>query len=164
MCDDRGAAVVLDARYEFTGFYLRSGRTLGWDEIRQTRYWQLVSAPLEARPRDGGRTWRYAEPDAQVRRFMALIDSLVDHGYVPLPRSRVLDGFDRRAPVHVEVDTDGARNTVEYTGRPFAGLITVIRYGPYYSALNGLHRLAALHYLRDAGAFRYGRVLTLRVG
>lgn len=164
MCDDRGVAVVLDARYEFVELYLRKRRTLILDEIQRTEYWKFICAPLDARPRDGGRTWQYADPASQVNRFMALIDSLVDKGYLASWRACALDQFEEFAPPHGEVDGQGSENRVVYAGRRFAGFITVIRHGEYYSALNGLHRLAVLKYLQDVRAFKRSRVLTMRVG
>lgn len=163
-CDDHRVAVVMDARYRFVDLYLERRGALGLDEIRQTDYWRFISAPLEQRPREGGRTWRYADPEAQAERFMRLIESILKHGYVVRKRSVLLDEFERGAPLHVETNGLGGENRVDYIGRSFAGLITVVRHGEYYSAWNGLHRLAILKRFRDGGLFREHRILTMRVG
>lgn len=164
MCDARGVAVVLDARYEFIDMYVGDRRAIGLEEIRRTDYWKFVSAPLDQRPRDGGRTWQYADPEAQAKRFMRLIDSVLRYGYVVRKRSALLDEFEREAPLHVETDGEGVEKPVDYTGRSFAGLISVVRHGEYYSAWNGLHRLAILKRFRDGGAIRRDRILTIRIG
>jgi len=163
MCDARGVAVVLDARYAFIDLYMRHEGRLGTAQIRDSEYWRLISLPIGTCPRDGGPTWQYADPDAQAERFMALIASVLQYGYVRSPQSPVVLRFEDESASHVEVDAAGNTNRLHYGGRQFAGLMTVLRHRTYYSVLNGLHRLTLLKYLRDTR--RGSRVVpVLKVG
>ncbi len=163
MCDENGVAVVLDARYAFTDLYLERNGRLDDRDTQRTRYWQYITAPLSAHPRDGGATWQYSDPQLQVQRFMVLIRSLREHGY-RWRDTRFLNRFEQEAAPHCERNSAGAEQQVNYIGRRWAGVLSVVRHGSYYSVLNGLHRLAVLKYLRDHGGLVPGRVLTVRVG
>ncbi len=163
MCDEQGNAVVLDARYEFADRLIRSDMRLESSDLQSTRYWQYITASLSARPRDGGATWQYLDPGAQVIRFRHLIHSLRTHGYHWQDQA-FLDDFEHEAPPHLEQDADGKERHVDYRGRPGAGFITVVKHGGFYSALNGLHRLAVLKYLSDNGGSIPSEIPVLRTG
>ena len=163
MCDEQGRAVVLDARYEFADLLIRREMRLEGSLLEATRYWQYITAPLSERPRDGGATWQYSNPGAQVLRFMLLINSLRTHGY-QWNEQTLLDDFEAKTPPHIEIDAQGKESPVDYTGRQGAGFISVVKHGDFYSALNGLHRLAVLKYLRDHGSAIPAEIPVLRVG
>lgn len=151
-CDQSGRFVSLEERFEFTELVVRRNYEPSDDEIKSTGYWQLLNVPIEECPREGGATWVYKEPWAQVTRFLQLIQSLVDHGYATEEKSEVVISFESTAPPHLELQ-NGKTVHVRYEDRSYHGLLLVEILNGSYHCRNGNHRLAALACMQDLGLF-----------
>ena len=158
-CDNSGRFVGLQYRYDFTSLVLNKDHSLAETDIRATDYWEFLNVPLTRTPHDGGAKWVYHDPWAQVQRFIQLIRSLRQHGYITEQQSEPITTFDTTAPPHLEVDAEGMIVNVSYKDRAFQGLISVRRFNKTYHCWNGHHRLAALACMHDRGDYKSDTVL-----
>lgn len=149
--DKEGKHAPLQARYDFVKLFLSKEGQLEADEIKKTYYYDLLTRPLNEKPRDGGVDWIYHDPEAQARRFMDLIRSVKQHGYIREKFSGVLDGFCDGADRHIARSPSGEIRTVDYRGRPYEGLMTVKSHQNFFSVWNGNHRLAVLMVFCESG-------------
>jgi hypothetical protein len=151
-CDKSGRFVSLQERYKFAELVIRRNYELSDNEIKSTGYWKLLNVKIEGCPRDGGATWVYKDPWAQVTRFLQLIQSLVDHGYATEEKSEVVIAFESAAPPHLELQDEKTVH-VRYEDRSYQGLLVVEMFNGSYHCRNGNHRLAALSCMKDLGLF-----------
>ena len=158
-CDEDGHFVGLRYRKDFAHLVLASDGLLSEDEMIQTSYWQLLNVPLSTTPRDGGLNWVYANPRDQMRRYVQLIRSLKNNGYVTSERQNVAEDFNESAPGMSALYSNGREKTFRYKGREYPGLLRVSSLDNEYHCLNGTHRLATLTALSESGAFTEQNIL-----
>lgn len=157
MVDETGICLPLAARYAFVKMALEAKGLPTQDQIHRSEYWRLLGRSLGSVPRDGSREWVYADPEAQCQRFLDLIRSVMKNGYGNMVDDREFGLFDSDHPVMVN-----HLGTVRPLGRkpsPHLYLLTVRPIRGAYCVWNGLHRIAILKCLWDAGLLDDNRIL-----
>lgn len=150
--DEKGVDAPIIARYEFIDIYMQNGQKVSEEEIKQTKYWYYLSRGIDEKPHDGGAIWIYSDPMKQVKRFIALIDSIYSKGYDVKEHSDIVNSFESVKELrhsHTKYLDSPTILETDYRGRPYAGLMTVRKVRGAYSVWNGLHRLAILKYFCD---------------
>lgn len=158
--DKDGVCVPLRARRNFVRMVEEARFAPTPEQVRATEYSQVLNRGFGDEPRDGSRDWVYADPSAQASRFIDLIALMAKGGYVGADgtRSAELAAFDEKHEVRVR-KADGSVETLTTTHGGLPGVISVRPHMGTYIPWNGLHRLAVLKHMWDAGTLRDNRIL-----
>lgn len=161
MADERGVLKTLKARYDFVKLAIEQSCCIGREKIEETEYWELLNRPIDITPRDGGGSWVYADPKAQCDRYLKLIWSLNEHGYLGTLDSEVFAEFD--GDMLTRILLEGREQFIRNNDGGYAGMITVKPCSGAYRVWNGLHRIAILKCLLDLGRLEEDRIRVCKV-
>lgn len=143
--NESGIFLPLLNRYKFVELYLNKNKSLSEEEVQSTDYYKLLCVPLGSSPRDGESNKIYADPYEQCKRFMSLIDSMLENGY-----GNYADSFKEVLLKDNSGEIVSQTNNIDIN----EGLISFYMEVDLPQVHNGLHRLAILKYLQDNGKLK----------
>ncbi|MBM3706597.1 MAG: hypothetical protein FJW66_08740 [Actinobacteria bacterium] len=160
-CNEEKVFLPLKNRYEFVKIYFEADGNLTEDIILNSNYYKLLQKDIDETPRDGGNNWVYKSPMDQVKRFIKLMASFRDNGYLGVDNTHnALEEFDNAPEI---VSKDGSMQFQSNNDGGYRGLISFRPCSGAYKVHNGLHRLAILKYMWDSGSLASPRIIGRKI-
>jgi hypothetical protein len=143
--DDNSVFLPLLNRYDFVKYAYSKQFKLSDDEIAQTSYYKLLEKNIHDIPRDGQTHGVYKYPLKQAKKFLKLMKSVFEKGY--LSDDIIRDDFEDEEMLDENNNTfkQGNRTDIEPT------MISVNVSSGALKVHNGLHRLAILRVMYEEG-------------